>query len=645
MATTDGPVVQLLALKVMRISRPELASAWQPFYSSSPSFSAHSSASILSLQGNTPLPGHPKTLRDFTSASEVLMLPASFGAIQLGETFSSCLCINNEIRVRVEVVQFKVEMQTLSSKVVLYETEGSKTLAGGETLEHVVHHEIKELGQHVLACTLAYRLPPNIRPVPEHDAKDPSDPTLQIARKFYKFAVTNPLSVKTKVHSVKSPSALFSPTEREKIFLEVHIQNLTQDAIYFERIRLECTDDWDSADGNMQPDEKTAEPKSIFSKTMALMQPQDMRQYVYILTPKSTKTPAASPAPGSIIPLGRLDMAWRSAFGEPGRLLTSMLSRRIPIPPAQPAQPASAVPQHLKKTFSGNRPHSSSVSSLPSLPQSRPGTPPLGRPGSPAPHRASTSVAIPSSPQLATVPPTNPLPDIEARISVRYVPRDDIVLEKPFSIAFSVKLSSNTPLPSEGFRRHITLAVQHLKRKKVAPIAPHPPEAFTPRLPSSGFSTPSSITATFNYALAHQKIATATPRLPPSDIPVGDVNTVEDDPDSLPPPFFEPSSNDATHNIPTVTFVGPSTVYLPKLEMFYSRNAESDTSSTVHVTQDFELSFIGLKRGFSCIGGIRILLVNDHVEEDLIAVEDKVTKKRKVQILKEYETVAEVWVS
>lgn len=54
------------------------------------------------------------------------------------------------------------------------------------------------------------------------------------------------------------------------------------------------------------------------------MHPQDMRQYIYILSPTVVPSfPAAHP-PGSVIPLGRLDISWRSSFGEPGRLLTSV---------------------------------------------------------------------------------------------------------------------------------------------------------------------------------------------------------------------------------------------------------------------------------------------------------------------------------
>lgn len=143
----------------------------------------------MSLQGNTPLPGHPKTLRDLTHASEFLTLPSSFGSIQLGETFSSCLCVNNEANMDIRAISMKVEMQTTTSKVLLAEFGGPEyRLTAGGTLESVIHHEIKELGQHVLACSVTYRIPPNARGLPA-TSEDPDDPNLQTFRKFYKFAV------------------------------------------------------------------------------------------------------------------------------------------------------------------------------------------------------------------------------------------------------------------------------------------------------------------------------------------------------------------------------------------------------------------------------------------------------------------------
>ena len=142
---------------------------------------------MTSLQGKTPLPGHPKTLRDLTHISEMLTLPSAFGAIQLGETFSSCLCVNNEASVDIEGVTLRVEMQTASTKAVLAEFGGPDyRLAAGDTIENVVHHEIKELGQHVLACTVSYCIPAGQRPM--QTAGEGHDPNIQSFRKFYKFA-------------------------------------------------------------------------------------------------------------------------------------------------------------------------------------------------------------------------------------------------------------------------------------------------------------------------------------------------------------------------------------------------------------------------------------------------------------------------
>ena len=139
----------------------------------------------------------------------MLTLPSAFGAIQLGETFSSCLSVNNEANVDVEGVTLRVEMQTATTKATLAEFGGPAfRLAAGDTLENVVHHEIKELGQHVLACTVSYRLPPGQRVT--HASSDGQDPSIQSFRKFYKFAVSAILSVLDKMIYVRSRSRILS---------------------------------------------------------------------------------------------------------------------------------------------------------------------------------------------------------------------------------------------------------------------------------------------------------------------------------------------------------------------------------------------------------------------------------------------------
>lgn len=143
---------------------------------------------MLSLQGSSPLPSHPKTLRDLTHAGQMLTLPAAFGSIQLGETFSCCLCVNNDVDVPVEAVSIKVEMQTASSKDVLADVGGlSYHLQAKDTLETVVSHEIRELGQHVLACNVSFRDPGIARTSQRGEVQ--GDTTLKSFRKFYKFAV------------------------------------------------------------------------------------------------------------------------------------------------------------------------------------------------------------------------------------------------------------------------------------------------------------------------------------------------------------------------------------------------------------------------------------------------------------------------
>jgi hypothetical protein len=130
--------------------------------------------------------------------------------------------------------------------------------------------------------------------------------------------VANPLSVKTKVQTAKATNAILNPAEREKVFLEVHIQNLTQHPMAFERIHFECVEHWVTVDLN----------KGLYGGAASVMPPQEIRQFLYVLMPKQLMAIPPSPSPGSIIPLGRLDISWTSSFGEPGRLLTSVREAR-----------------------------------------------------------------------------------------------------------------------------------------------------------------------------------------------------------------------------------------------------------------------------------------------------------------------------
>ncbi|KAL0578256.1 hypothetical protein V5O48_003751 [Marasmius crinis-equi] len=642
----------------VRNTRPTIASAWQPFYSSSPSFSAHSTQSILSLQGQSPLPGHPKTLRDLTHATELLTLPSSFGSIQLGETFSSCLAVNNESATDVEAITLKVEMQTVTSKVTLAEVGGANSrLSSADTLERVVHHEIKELGQHVLACTVSYRMPSlQHTAVPE----DGSDPSIVSFRKFYKFVVTNPLSVKTKVHTPRSPSALLLPEEREKVFLEVHIQNLAADPIWFESMRFEATEGWRVQDTN-----GGVEGEGLFLGSTALMQPQDMRQYIYILSPSKVVLELVSHAPGTIIPLGRLDLSWRSSYGEPGRLLTSMLSRRIPLPPQQAHAPASALPPHLKR---GTAPGSTPIRPRsPQLSQSRPSSPtPLPnnpRPSSPLPlrNRAQSNVSARGQSPPPQVPPISLRSNtIETNLVVRNIPRESILVGEEFTVSFTLILSSLLPPERRGHYLRLALILQHTFAQRNTTTVHNPPappkllpEASTPKAISPGFSTPSPVYSTFNYALAYQKLAASSSQTRvASNENVGDVipHTNSDKPAALPPPHHDLEDPKRRRITEGVTFTGASAIALPYIDLKEDQDGDEPAlNSRVYATHDFELSFIALCKGFQNVGGLRLLLseemyrAKEQDQEDL--PESKAFTFTETQVLKDWDVIAELWVS
>ncbi|KIJ60596.1 hypothetical protein HYDPIDRAFT_98329 [Hydnomerulius pinastri MD-312] len=662
MANVDGQG-HLLSLKVMRVSRPGLASAWEPFYSSSPSFSAHSTASILSLQGKTPLPGHPKTLRDLTHVSEFLTLPAAFGAIQLGETFSSCLCVNNEANVDVEGVSIRVEMQTANSKSILAELGGPEyRLAVADGFEHVVHHEVKELGQHVLACVVTYRLPPGFRHAPG-PAEGSSDPSLQSFRKYYKFAVTNPLSVKTKVHTPKSPSALLHSLEREKVFLEVHIQNMTQEPMWFDRMEFECVEGWSAVDANRvskTDDSGTKTQLQLFSGSMALMQPQAVRQYIYILSPATIPSFPVPLQPGVVIPLGRLDISWRSQFGEPGRLLTSTLSRRItgpaPPPPPQPQpqlpatqQPPTAIPPYLQRNTPA--PSSPSRPRSPQLPPSRPNSPPPNqfRPGSPfRKPQALPPIQRPHSPagsiSSISVPPTQPLvvpdlaPDLDVDLVVVRRVDGPVFVEKPFTLGLRITVAASIP---RGRRQGVvSLVVQHLQ----------PSRASSGSAPETSQVTATSSTRFSSYASPSTQVTPAqTPYIIAGELPLVSspqklVSAEGDITISLPPPYFDTPDETRNAKLKGCSFLGPSAISLAPMKLTPPPENENDDIPIPRAegSQEFELTFQPLRTGFVCVGGLRVILVGDDISDVDGATHRAAGKGPRT--LKELDILAEVWV-
>jgi hypothetical protein len=151
------------------------------------------------------------------------------------------------------------------------------------------------------------------------------------------------------------------------------------------------------------------------------------------------------------------------------------------------------------------------------------------------------------------------------------------------------------------------------------------------------------MSTTFNYALAHQKLLAVSPmRHSLDDGANGGAPT-------LPPPFFE-GADELKFSKSGVVFCGSSAVFLQPIELARpagdGENSDGDEDGKIQGVQDFELHYMPVSKGFSTVGGLRVILLEDkYLEDSSDAQDDKSPFRPEAKILKEWDIVAEVWVS
>ncbi|KAK4056057.1 hypothetical protein OIO90_002788 [Microbotryomycetes sp. JL221] len=422
----------LVALKVLRAAKPSLVQANTKIYYED---SSMVSRALQQIDDNS-LDERHDSLGHITGA---LMLPSTFGTIYLGETFSALLSLSNDLARPPEptatatALTMKVEMNTgtpaqqpagpqAPAQAQQPQLGGLKhhlatvqapndALRPGESVEALVSHEIKELGMHALVCTVTYAA----------QIVDESSQLRMVNRSFrkvYKFQVSNPLSVRTKAHSpnINVANAVLRAGERDKIFLEVQVQNQCETAMIFERMRFDSVPGMTVRDVN----------ESIFEQTSSLLSPGAVRQLVFVLT---SGPDVHTPPPGSSQELGRLELVWRTPHGELGRLQTSMLGRRVPERPPQLALPA--LPIAPPRQVAGDL----QAAML-----------------TPAPFQSPRRVA-PAEQPVNVVDSANGFAFDLAVVSVE---PPKIVVESVFTIRYRVRVRST------GAPRSVQLAVQHI---------------------------------------------------------------------------------------------------------------------------------------------------------------------------------------
>ncbi|GFY76831.1 trafficking protein particle complex subunit 13 [Trichonephila inaurata madagascariensis] len=291
----------LLALKVMRLTRPSL-------YTSCPvsADSKYFACKLLNEELKRD-PGSAEKL-EYCNSGNLLMLPQSFGNIYLGETFSCYMSVHNDSQQTVTAVQVQADLQIGLQKIVLSGQRGNYSsftlLNPGESVDDVIHHEVKEIGTHILACTVNYTTMGNEK--------------LHF-RKFFKFQVSKPLDVKTKFYNAEDFIS-------DEVYLEAPLQNITFSPMCLEKVALEPSPNFSSRQLNTVETKEGVFP--IFGEVNCL-NPQDSRQYLFCLTPKPG-TQNYSKLVKNVASIGKLDIVWRTSMGERGRLQTSQLERMAP---------------------------------------------------------------------------------------------------------------------------------------------------------------------------------------------------------------------------------------------------------------------------------------------------------------------------
>ncbi|GAA5889815.1 hypothetical protein JCM6882_004333 [Rhodosporidiobolus microsporus] len=644
----------------------------------------------------------------------MLKVPAEFGRIYLGETFSAVLSLSNDSPSPSPDSPFlahapvlKVEMHTAlnpqtgqpTNKHLLATVSSADGLAPGSSSEAAVAHELKELGQHALVCTVQYGQEVEVEGGEKRVVS-------RSFRKVYKFDVASPLSVRTKAHSPPPTcaSSSLSPSQRSLIFLEVQVHNHHASALFFERMRFEpLVLPPPAAEGappvpvsaGLRMAEGFADPnEGLFDgEADALLPPGGVRQFLYVLDQSEEERKKA--APGTNQGLGRLDIIWRTPHGEIGRLQSSTLGRRIP-PLAAP--PALALPTAAPGAAVGASP------ALPPLPPPSPAHPQTG----PAPYRPSASRSSTPQPEPVVAPqsaapvPSLRLPSADG-LAFDFTVDDlgfdeaaSIAVDRPFRLNFRLAVSALPPEaaaaasadappspPPQGRKRRLRLAAQHVQH--------HPPALSTPSIsfpssaahpaadarpthasqPSAAFSLPGSFAQPGGVTTLEQQqqlAASAAHPLPRSSLESLSSATSTFSPTApsfilatasappapkldgirLPAPFPSPSGAlPAVQPSPDVVRLGAGVVDLGWVDVgAEGEGEEKDVKGVIRHGMRFLSRGEGLKR----VGGVRVLLLDvvEEVEAEKRAGEGEEGREgrgeKATRVVGEWDVVAEVWV-
>ncbi|TMW64895.1 hypothetical protein Poli38472_009062 [Pythium oligandrum] len=289
-------------LKVMRLYKPKL-------YIHGPS-----SASLM------PTTLAPSTaLQHEFAMSSMLILPDSFGEIFLGNSFSSYISVINQYACDLRDVGLTANIQCANDRVDLHDNRFARTgrspppnptkvLSAGSSLDMVVDYPLNQVGNHVLRVGVSYL--------------DPATNEPKSLRKFYRFAVQNPLVISFK-HLKQSA---------EESLVEAQIRNVAKLPLFIDSIRFMPVSPFVAEELELETSTKALVDDAsvqgfLEGGPQTLLNPQEEVQRVFRVRYDTAVDPAAVNAQTSLN-LGRLHVGWKTAVGEAGSVQSQPVMRK-----------------------------------------------------------------------------------------------------------------------------------------------------------------------------------------------------------------------------------------------------------------------------------------------------------------------------
>ncbi|WFD29140.1 hypothetical protein MSPP1_000145 [Malassezia sp. CBS 17886] len=361
-----------LSVRVMRMSVPALAQRTVPLFETeaegAPALSAASAAapfdaSIWDAVKGTYARNKESGTAEYTPVRDVpyldqLSLPSSFGAVAVGDAFRALVCITNESDRPITGVSVDVDMHVpspghsgaaerpppprayrLASAPAAARSSASPgatcTLGALEPLTVVVVHELHAIGPHALVC--------HVR------SAAPGTAETHRFSKQYRFSVNPPPFVmRSTAHAPESLSCRLhaDAAVRERTVLQVQLQNVSPMPLVVDALDVDTASvggAWCAARV------EGASDAALFAGADRFLQPKDVRQYLFALTPTAAEVVSRgtwarlAELPPSVgegmersvslsLPLGKVRIAWRVPGGEPGELAIGPMTRPKVLP-------------------------------------------------------------------------------------------------------------------------------------------------------------------------------------------------------------------------------------------------------------------------------------------------------------------------